>query len=76
MYEWGGNLMLLRDIKIIAAEKGIDTKRLRTKRDVIHAIQKLEGNQECYGSNESCNNAVCCWHSDCIKPKPHNTKKL
>ncbi len=59
--------MLLKEIKAVAEKKGVNIKKLRTKSDVVHAIQDVEGNQQCYGTNSSCDNSVCSWYDDCLK---------
>ena len=36
--------------------------------DLIHAIQKAEGNYTCFGwSNGNCQNIDCCFIGDCLK---------
>ncbi|WP_196593313.1 hypothetical protein [Pectinatus sottacetonis] len=66
--------MLLEEIKSIAEQKGVAMQNLRTKKDFIHAIQNAEGNQQCYGLGNECNNDDCCWHSDCMKHNHENRK--
>ena len=41
-----------------------------SKADVIRRIQQAEGNEQCFGSKESCDQLKCCWHGDC-QPSVH-----
>lgn len=58
--------MLLKEIKNIAVEHGVITNGMRTKGEVIHAIQQNEGNQPCYATKADCDNVDCAWHMDCV----------
>ncbi len=59
--------MKLREIKVIAKTKGIDARNMK-KTDLIRAIQKSEGNFDCYGSAVSgvCDRLDCAWRKDCL----------
>jgi len=59
--------MKFNDVRKIAKGMNLNTYRMK-KQDVIRAIQRLEGNPECYGTPTvaSCNEAGCLWRSDCL----------
>lgn len=39
-----------------------------SKTELIRAIQKAEGNFDCYGTTKGyCNQSSCCWRKDCLK---------
>ena len=60
--------MKIQKIRTIAQEKGIKTGNL-IKPDLIRAIQKSEGNFDCYGSSTSgfCDQVNCLWQKDCLE---------
>jgi hypothetical protein len=41
----------------------------KTKKELIRAIQRAEGNFDCYGTATSgyCDQTGCAWYSDCLK---------
>jgi len=47
------------------------TAKLR-KGEMIRAIQKAEGNQDCFGANWrfDCQQTDCCWRQDCQTRNP------
>jgi hypothetical protein len=49
--------------------KGLGVKSGKMKKmDLVHTIQKIEGNTECYGkSNGNCKQKECCFRDDCFK---------
>jgi len=59
--------MKIQKIRTIAKEKGIKTSNL-IKPELIRAIQKSEGNFDCYGSATSgfCDQVNCLWRKDCL----------
>lgn len=59
--------MKLGEIKAIAKIKGINTRNTK-KAELIRAIQKSEGNFDCYGSAVSgfCDRIDCAWRKDCL----------
>jgi len=59
--------MKLREIKVIAKAKGIDARDMK-KAEIIRAIQRSEGNFDCYGSVVSglCDQGNCAWRKDCL----------
>ena len=54
-------------IRRMAKSMGINTYQMK-KKDVIRAIQKKEGNIDCYGTSrvESCQELNCSWRDDCL----------
>jgi hypothetical protein len=59
--------MKMTDVQKKARALGIKPGKLR-KADLIRTIQAAEGNSQCYQSGlENCDQADCCWRSDCIK---------
>jgi hypothetical protein len=45
-------------------------KLAASKKSLIRAIQRKEGNFECFGSAQSyCDQSSCCWKVDCFKIK-------
>ncbi len=58
--------MRLEDVKVIAKERGIQPGKQK-KADLIRAIQRTEGNEECYASGkaENCGQQGCLWRDDC-----------
>ena len=59
--------MKIQEIRTIAKEQGIKTGNL-IKPELIRAIQKSEGNFDCYGSatSEFCDQVNCLWRKDCL----------
>ncbi len=60
--------MKIQEIRAIAKKKGVNSARMK-KAELIRAIQKTEGNFDCYGSAAAgfCDQAECAWLSDCLK---------
>ena len=60
--------MNLQEIKKIAKAKGIKTGNLK-KTELVHTIQRAEGNFDCYCSATSgfCDQMNCLWRKDCIE---------
>lgn len=58
--------MKLQEIKEIAQKLAIPAGKLK-KMDLIRAIQRVEGNSECFGSGQStqCGQDKCLWTGDC-----------
>ncbi|HOP40408.1 MAG TPA: SAP domain-containing protein [Geobacteraceae bacterium] len=58
--------MKLADVKKIAKERGLQSRNMK-KVDLIRAIQRSEGNADCYNTNssESCGQRSCLWRDDC-----------
>ncbi len=59
--------MNLRDIQAIALARGVKAVKMR-KGDLIRAIQKAEGNFECFESDKrwNCDQFNCLWREDCV----------
>jgi hypothetical protein len=60
--------MKISEIKKKAKEIGINPCRMK-KVDLIRAIQKKEGNIECFATvtDNNCAQLDCCWREDCLK---------
>lgn len=59
--------MNMQDVRAKARQMGLRTGRMK-KADMIHSIQRAEGNQPCYGhSGGSCSQTGCCFMDDCLK---------
>ena len=59
--------MNLKEIREIAKQYSIKSAKLK-KADLIRAIQKAEGNFDCFGSALSgdCSQESCAWRADCL----------
>ncbi len=59
--------MKLLEIKTVAKTKGIRAGKMK-KAELIRAIQRAEGNYDCYGSATSgfCDQMDCLWREDCL----------
>ncbi len=60
--------MNLKQVKEIAKSKGVKIGKMN-KENIIRAIQKAEGNFECFGTaqNNYCDQNECLWREDCLK---------
>jgi len=60
--------MTLKQTKDMAKSLGVKTGNMK-KENIIRAIQRAEGNFDCFGSAYSgdCDQANCLWRSDCLK---------
>ena len=60
--------MTLKQVKEIAKTKGVKAGTMK-KENIIRAIQRAEGNFDCFGSaaEGDCNQADCLWRTDCLK---------
>jgi len=58
--------MRIKEIKNIAVSLGVPAER-KNKKDLVRAIQKAEGNAECFvtGQSDSCGQNTCLWRPDC-----------
>ena len=64
--------MKIDDIAKKAKSLGIKdaAKLAASKKSLIRAIQRHEGNFECFGTAQSyCDQSSCCWKVDCYKIK-------
>lgn len=59
--------MELQEIRRIARAMGVRTKGME-KAELIRAIQRAEGNFDCYGTavDEECDQESCLWREDCF----------
>ncbi len=60
--------MNIKYIQSIAHSMYLKPGKLK-KTDLIHLIQKEEGNNVCYASSavSSCGQDICLWRTDCLK---------
>ena len=60
--------MDLKDIKVIAKKHGVKIGKM-TKTEIIRAIQRAEGNFDCFGTavSKQCSQTDCLWKEDCLK---------
>jgi hypothetical protein len=60
--------MTLKQVKKMANEKGIKVGNMK-KDNIIRAIQRAEGNPECFGNTNAklCVELSCLWRDDCLK---------
>jgi len=64
--------MRIKDVRERGQAMGmVGLERMRMG-DLIRAIQKAEGNSDCYGAawRFDCLQTDCCWRQDCLKQKP------
>ncbi len=56
------------DIEKKARGLNIQNPNRYSKTDLIHTIQRAEGNTECFGSvKDNCPHINCSWRRDCLK---------
>lgn len=62
-------IMNLNELKKFAEKKGAKVTNLKRKADIIQAIQRAEGNFECFGTATAgvCSQTNCLWRTDCLK---------
>jgi hypothetical protein len=58
----------MKEIRDIARQLGIRSTRME-KADLIRAIQRAEGNFDCFGTatGEECDQEECLWRDDCFR---------
>lgn len=55
------------DIEKKATDLNIKNPNRYSKTDLIRTIQKAEGNNTCYNTDQlTCPQMECCWRRDCI----------
>lgn len=61
--------MNMQEVRERAAAVGLAGVGKLRKAELIRRIQEAEGNNPCYGAGWrlSCDQAECCWRSDCLK---------
>jgi len=61
-------MIRLVDIERKARSLGIKNTWKCSKKELIKAIQRAEGNFDCFGNAVAyCDQLSCCWRIDCIK---------
>jgi hypothetical protein len=60
--------MRIQEIREIAKKSGVRAGKL-DKRELVRAIQKAEGNNDCFATPyvRECNQMNCLWREDCMK---------
>jgi hypothetical protein len=60
--------MTIKQVKDFAKEKGVKAGNMK-KENIIRAIQRSEGNFDCFGTAVSgeCDQTNCLWRNDCLK---------
>jgi hypothetical protein len=59
--------MTIIELRKKAISLGIKPGKMK-KLELVHAIQKAQGNFACYGStNGNCDQVKCCFRKDCLK---------
>jgi hypothetical protein len=58
--------MQIKKIREIAKKNGINPSKMN-KTELIRAIQRAEGNSDCFGTSyvNECNQINCLWREDC-----------
>ncbi len=58
--------MNMQEIKAIAQQRGVKAGSLK-KAELVRAIQRGEGNEECFatGRSATCEQSACLWKGDC-----------
>ena len=66
----GNGAITLKDVKEIAKSKGINPGKMK-KADLIKAIQKAEGNFDCFGTATAghCDQLGCFWMTECLSSR-------
>jgi hypothetical protein len=61
--------MNLQEIRQMARKLGLDKVGTTKKVDLIHHIQRLEGNFDCFAKPQAghCDQMGCLWRTDCLK---------
>lgn len=64
-----GGEMQLQAIRGIAREQGVPGRSRLSKPDLIRAIQRHEGNFDCFGTAREgyCDQTSCLWLGDCLQ---------
>ncbi|MEW6101652.1 MAG: SAP domain-containing protein [Candidatus Omnitrophota bacterium] len=60
--------MRLSEIENKARNLGLKETRMLSRKELIQAIQRIEGNNVCFGKPSwDCSQHNCCWRLDCVK---------
>lgn len=64
-----GGVVKLQEIRELARRRGIEVGKMKKKIDIVRAIQKDEGNDECFMTERAsvCDQTGCLWIEDCTK---------
>lgn len=64
--------MKVSEIRERARAMGIKGSSAMRKGEMIRAIQRAEGNNDCFGSSWrfDCQQFDCCWRGDCLTKNP------
>jgi len=67
----------IKEIREMAKQLGVRSARMR-KGDLIRAIQRAEGNFDCYGTatEEECDQEECLWREDCFMESAAEESRL
>ncbi len=59
--------MHINEVRKIAKNFGVNSLKMK-KSELIKAIQKAEGNFDCYGTTKDgfCDQQSCLWYQDCL----------
>lgn len=62
-----GGIMTVQEMKDIARQRGLNVGSKKKKLDIVRAIQKEEGNNDCFMSewSSACGQSECLWREDC-----------
>ena len=60
--------MKVQEVKAIAKQRGVDPGRMG-KEEIIKALQRVEGNNDCFGTaiSTGCAQSECLWRGDCLR---------
>jgi hypothetical protein len=58
--------MKVDQVRTIATQRGVKAGKMK-KSELVRAIQKKEGNEECFdtGKSQECGQEECLWRDDC-----------
>ena len=61
--------MRLSEIEKKARGLGVKDTWKFSKKELIKAIQRIEGNSDCFGNvkDRDCVQMACCWRLDCLR---------
>lgn len=67
----------IKEVREMAKQLGVRSARMR-KADLIRAIQRAEGNFDCYGTaaEEECDQEECLWREDCFMESAAEESRL
>lgn len=67
--------MNIKKIGVIAKTMGIEPGKIK-KADLIHLIQRKEGNFDCYATayDGQCDQMDCVWRTDCLSQSKKRTR--